>query len=212
MALTKYKRCNGEGHQSSDAICPARITDEMAEMTELFHGQDSVLSNLHHCEDGYEIKDYGTSFPTSEHHYQFKKLKAHDKGEEAWLLLSKELGFQAMKAAQQILPEPDVSETWKQSAWDEILETCYLKFTSCTHAHEYLLQSRITLAEATRDNFWGTGLNLQQSSECLPDFWPGDNIMGKILMEIRAELKASEEKKQKASSPLECEQAKMVKS
>ncbi len=87
-----------------------------------------------------------------------------------------------------MLPEPDVSETWKQLAWDEMLETCHLKFTSCTHACEYLLQSRITLAEATRDNFWGTGLNLQQSSECLPDFWPGDNVIGKILMEIRVEL------------------------
>ena len=171
------------------------MTDEMAEMTELFRGQDSVLSNLHCCEDSCEIKDYSTSFPTSEHHYQFKKLKAHDKGGEAWLLLSEESGFQVMKAAQQTLPEPDVSKTWKQSAQDEMLETCCLKFTSCTHACEYLLQSRITLAEATRDNFWGTGLNLQQSSECLPDFWPGDNVMCKILMEIRAELQASEEKK-----------------
>ncbi len=44
------------------------------------------------------------------------------------------------------------------------------------------------MAEATRDNFWGTGLNLQQSGECLLDFWPGDNVMGKILMEIRAKL------------------------
>ena len=76
------------------------MTEEMAEMTELFHGQDSVLSNLHCCEDGCEIKDYSTSFPTSEHHYQFKKLKAHDKGEEAWLLLSEDSGFQAMKSAQ----------------------------------------------------------------------------------------------------------------
>ncbi len=76
------------------------MMDEMAETTELFCGQDSVLSNLHCCEDGCEIKDYSTSFPTSEHHYQFKKLKAHDKGGEAWLLLSEESGFQVMKAAQ----------------------------------------------------------------------------------------------------------------
>ena len=76
------------------------MTKEMADIIETFKGEKSPLSNLYCCEEGYEIQDRGTSFSLSEHYYQFKMLKAHDKGEEAYLLLVEETGFQAMKKAQ----------------------------------------------------------------------------------------------------------------
>ncbi len=97
LALTKCKRCGGDGHGPSNLKCPARMTEEMADMIETFHGQDSPLFNLHSCPEGCEIKDQGTSFLTSEHHYQFKKLKVYDKGGEAYLILAEESGFKAMK-------------------------------------------------------------------------------------------------------------------
>ncbi len=147
----------------------------------------------------------------SEHHYQFKKLKAHNKGEEAYLLVAEETGFKAMKRAQSMLPDAEVSDEWKSSVKDEMLETCCLKFSSYEHVRECLLESRITLAEAMKDPFWGTGLTVQQTHECLPDFWPGQNTMGYILMDVRSELQAAEDKKQKASSLLESDQVKVVK-
>ena len=100
-----------------------------------------------------------------------------------------------MKKAQQVLPESEVSDEWKASAQEEMLETYCLKFTSCPHACESLLETRITLAEATRDPFWGTGLTVQQTHECLPDFWPGKNMMGEVLMEICSKLSLIEERK-----------------
>ena len=157
---------------------------------------------MHEC----EIKDFGTSFSTSEHHYQFKKLKAHDKGAEAYELLIEEDSFKAMKKAKECLLEAEVSESWKQSAVDEMKATCRLKYQSCEHACNALLNSWITLAEATGDPFWGTGLNVAQTLECIPDYWPGLNHMGKILMDILAELQQTivqDDKKRKAMSPLE---------
>ncbi len=96
--------------------------------------------------------------------------------------------FRAMKKAKECLPESEVSESWKQSAVDKMKATCKLKYQSCVHAHTALLNSWITLAEATGDPFWGTGLNVAQTLECIPDYWPGSNHMGKILVDIWAEL------------------------
>ena len=80
------------------------------------------------------IADKGTTFPTSEHHYQFKKLKCHDMGEEAYLLLAdQKTGFDAMKKAKALLPDEKVSQEWKDKAYEEMSDSCCQKFTSCEH-------------------------------------------------------------------------------
>ncbi len=35
---------------------------------------------------------------------------------------------------------------------------------------------------------WGSGLDSCMTAECLPDYWPGENKMGKMLKEIRSVL------------------------
>ena len=71
------------------------------------------------------------------------------------------------------------------------------------------MHTKLTIAEATRDLYWGTGLSINQTKECLADFWPGENVMGNIglLMELCQEVQdmtISEEEdwKHKAESPL----------
>ncbi len=59
-----------------------------------------------------------------------------------------------------------------------------LKFCSCEHAMEALLGGGLIIVEATGDKFWGSGLTLEQTRQCLPEFWPGENRMGKILIEL----------------------------
>ncbi len=109
--------------------------------------------------------------------------------------------FKAMKKAKSLIPDSDVSDKWKQVACKEMMSSNRLKYTSYQHAKELLLHSKITIAEATGDLFWDTGLGVQQSLDCLPDFWPGENHMDQILMELRAEFQAelqSDERKCKA--------------
>ena len=109
------------------------------------------------------------------------------------------------------MPDDQVSESWKAQAVAEMRETNKLKYQACPHAHDSFLCLRITIAEATGDPFWGTGLNVAQTLECISDYWPGANHMGKILMELHSELQqlnshenaTHEEKKCKAESPLE---------
>ncbi len=96
VSISHCKCCDNEGHCPSDPNCPARATEEVQDTVENFRGSKCVLSNLHVCLQGCEIEDLGTTFPSSEQHYQFKKLKAHDKGGEAYEILMEEDGFKAM--------------------------------------------------------------------------------------------------------------------
>ncbi len=172
---------------------------------EPFRGGKCELSNLHVCLQGYVIEDKGTTFPSSEHHYQFKKLKHHDKGDVAYKMLLQEDTFKAMKKAKEALPDSDLLESWQPK--EEMMDSCRLKYQSYPHVRDKLLHMKLTIAEATGDLYWGTGLGVNQTKECLVDFWPGENVMGNILMTLHHELQdmtisEDEECRHKAESPL----------
>ena len=204
-AVSTCKCCGNVGHRPGDDRCPAKAPEAFMDMV-VFHGGKNPLSNLHVCPHSCEIKDLGTSFPSSEHHYQFKKLMHHDLGEDAYMLLSDSDAFQIMQKAKQLVPDDKVLDSWKESAIEEMTESNHLKYESCGHVKDFLLDTALTITEATGDPFWGTGLNLQQMKECLSDYWPGENHMGKILMvlrdDIQKQIMESDSSKCKAASPL----------
>ena len=150
----------------------------------------------------------------SEHYYQFHKLKAHDKIEDAFALLDEPEPFKVMRKAQDLLPEDQVSDDWKASAVDEMRVANSLKFCAYDHTRKALIEANLMIAEATSNLFWGTGLSLEWTRQCLPEFWPGQNRMGEILMDLRKgllhkdHLTGEEHGKWKASSLLTQESAK----
>ncbi len=124
--------------------------------------------------------------------------------------------FKAMKLAKHYLLDDKVSDDWKAIAKTKMYCSNTLKYAACEHAHQKLLSSHMTVAEATGDPYWGTRLNVAQTLDCLPKYWPGKNIMGEILMELCACIQAEQDvvdepngsdasvdnKKWKAVSPL----------
>ncbi len=160
----------------------------MVDEIEAFHGSGNPLSNLHTCPNGCEIQEASTIFPSSEYHFQFKKLKHHNLGKQADLLLLESDTFKVIKKVKEILLETEVLDTWKDKAYEEMLETNHLKYTTCEHIREVLLDTAQTIVEATGDPYWGSRLNVQQTKECLVDYWPRENNMGKILISLRDEF------------------------
>jgi predicted NAD-dependent protein-ADP-ribosyltransferase YbiA (DUF1768 family) len=47
------------------------------------------------------------------------------------------------------------------------------------------------LAEATTDTYWGTGMSLNNMNILNKSMWSGKNVMGSVLMVVRAELVAN---------------------
>ena len=103
----------------------------------------------------------------------------------------KHSSFDAMKLAHCVLPEDDVQPSWKSIALDKMLNTNRLKYQNCLHTKEMLMNTKVVLAEAMSNIFWGTGLPPEQTKHTLSDYWPGLNNMGKILVRLREDLSSS---------------------
>jgi len=68
---------------------------------------------------------------------------------------------------------------------------CYLKFSQNHNIGQALLDTGDTeLVEAApNDNVWGIGMSENQAQNVDPSFWPGTNLLGKVLMRVRNHLK-----------------------
>ncbi len=135
------------------------------------------MSNLHACPEGCVI--------LAEHHYQFNRLQFHGMNDESYQVLDSDTGFDAMKLAQDVLPDQQTQLEWKSIAIDEILKMNKLKYEHCLHARD-------TLARMTTNTFWGTGLIPDHTRYTLSNYWPGQNHMGKILVQICWEIADTE--------------------
>ncbi len=160
---------------------------------------------MHLCPEGCVLYDGQYDFPSSEHHYQFSQLHFHGKVDESYRVLEETSGFHTMKLAHQVLPEHETKPEWKEHAVAEMLKSNELKYQSCPHARQSLIESKLIVAEAMIDHFWGSGFPLDMTRTTLSDYWPGKNNLGKILVRIREELRSDTPvcDKWKAESPLE---------
>ena len=48
------------------------------------------------------------------------------------------------------------------------------------------------LAEATIDTFWASGLGPKMTERISPEYWPGNNTLGKLLMALNSSILESE--------------------
>lgn len=81
-------------------------------------------------------------------------------------------------------------------AYEVVLKASYLKFTVSEKAvplRASLLQTGDSeLVEASADKIWGCGLALKAAQTFKGKKWPGQNLLGKALMEIRERLREEE--------------------
>jgi ribA/ribD-fused uncharacterized protein len=105
---------------------------------------------------------------------------------------------------QRILSEPSAAKQkrlgkcikgFNQMAWNDVsqnvmYEALMAKFTQNVHLKTALIASYPKrMAEASPyDRHWGIGIGIHHPSISQPSKWPGKNILGKILMNVRAVL------------------------
>ena len=86
---------------------------------------------------------------------------------------------------------PFDGELW-DSARYEILKTALrAKFTQNPQLKKALLETGDAIIAKTghHDSIWGIPLSPEEAADLSPDQWPGQNLLGKALMDIREELK-----------------------
>lgn len=149
-----------------------------------FYEQDFyVLSNF----SSFVIEWDGIIFATSEHVYHWLKFATSQDG---WTcaplvyssaIMNARSAHDAFKIAQKY-------KEWRRPDWDDVkVDFMRQILRAKVEQHEYVRRKLLATGErelvenSWRDDFWGWGPNRD-----------GENMLGKLWMEIRAELRAAE--------------------
>ncbi len=83
-------------------------------------------------------------------------------------------------------------KTCKKHRYDIVYRNNHAKFTQNPHLLEALLATDGTLVEASpSDSIWGIGLHKDAAKRVPAKHWPGLNLLGQILTNLRDELRNS---------------------
>jgi ribA/ribD-fused uncharacterized protein len=130
-------------------------------------------------------------FINSEQYFMWRKLKEFDPDNDQ---LEKELlkstNSAEMKAiGQQVKNYKD--KVWATIRYDVMKTGLLQKFIQNPHLLTKLLNTKdaILVEASPRDKIWGIGLNAEHAMSVGKENWPGENLLGKCLMEVREMLK-----------------------
>jgi len=140
-----------------------------------FEGEHRFLSNFHECEILYD----GLMFHSVEAAFQAMKCQSH----EERIPLEDMTATQARQAGRRVRLRPD----WEECKRELMFALVMQKFSANPVLREKLLATGdVELLEGNHwhDNYWGNC----ECSGCRNK--PGQNHLGKILMEVRRELRA----------------------
>ncbi len=175
------KSCKETGHKTGSINCPALDTSDTILA---FKSYENVLSNFYRC----DIDWSGETFDSVEHAYQWTKaieLEKHDLAVR--IKNAKHAG--AAKAISRKGISREEAESWEGHSEKIMRELLKAKAKSCPQFKDTLMQSGTKiLAEATGNTLWATGLDVRTTSMTKPDFWPGANLLGMMLMDLRDSL------------------------
>jgi ribA/ribD-fused uncharacterized protein len=138
-------------------------------------GKYGFLSNLYK----HEILFEGITFPTSEHAYQYGKFKDHITRD--WAMKSPKPHLLSILAHG--LFYWDINPNWSKIKVDRMYEILKVKFSNPELKLKLLNTGNSIIIENSKsDSFWGIGKKEK-----------GKNILGKLLMKIRSEIKKKED-------------------
>ena len=131
----------------------------------------------------------GVTYPTVEHYFQWMKAKTFGDVEM-------ETKIMKTKSAKSVKTYGKKVKDFKDEEWagkkDEIMKTAVrAKFIQHPDLRTKLLDTndRIIGEADPRDKYWGIGTSAGTSKAMKPEQWPGKNVLGKILMEVRSSLR-----------------------
>jgi len=168
-----------------------KVVAESKEDPVLFFGADEgkgewrVLSNMY--EAPFQVDS--VTYPTVEHYFQWSKAKQFGDGAIADKIL-KTPSPKAVKALGRKVKD-FVKEEWDKTK-DGVMRTAVkAKFIQHPDLKTKLMETGVRpIGEASaRDKYWGIGTSADTSKAKDPTKWPGKNVLGRMLADLRTELK-----------------------
>jgi ribA/ribD-fused uncharacterized protein len=174
-------------------VLKVKLPVEEGEAPVFFFAGNPALNEFKEFSSMHEapIQIDGTTFPTVEHYYQWSKAKQFGDAEIQTKIMK-------TASAKSVKSYGKKVKNFNEEAWnerkDQVMRVA-VKAKFMQHP-ELLKKLRDTgtrpIAEADpRGKYWGIGTSADTSKAKDPERWPGKNVLGKILMELRTELKES---------------------
>ena len=175
------RSCNTVGHKSGDEICPAKT----APGTVLaFSGYLHPLSNHFMT----PITAFGETVPFKSVEHAFFWRMTCDLGMHDLAARIRDADHAGIVKRLSKEVEESVRFEWESEHEGIMRELLVEKAKSCTPFRNCLLMNQDkVLAECTQNMRWGTGLSKWVTENTKGNFWPGDNLLGKMLMDIAEE-------------------------
>ena len=87
---------------------------------------------------------------------------------------------------------------WEQNRERFMEEGNRAKFSQNPALRQKLIAtgSEILALASPSDSVWGIGMRASAAEKCTPEEWPGQNLLGKILMQLREEFRGEEAERQ----------------
>ncbi|MDX8350157.1 NADAR family protein [Cognatiyoonia sp. IB215446] len=85
-----------------------------------------------------------------------------------------------------------VESTWDLHKVDIVKRANHAKFSQNKGLRRKLFQTgnKVLVEASPMDTIWGIGLDEVKAREIAPEYWPGQNLLGNVLMEVRQELRS----------------------
>ena len=144
-------------------------------------GETDRLSMFYKC----DLQMYGRNFTSGEAAYQYMIASRAGQTELVEEIARSPDGREAKRLSKFICSRD--SEEQKQNIMKEVLVQ---KAKQCSEFKTELLNTEnMLLAHSVKgDRVWGTGLSTGGTIRCHRNYWPGKNVYGCLLMELRDEL------------------------
>lgn len=176
---------NGKMYTSADLDgLPDDLLNGAAQIKEVqgglaYRGEEAFLSNFHHA--AFVLDDH--KFVNVEQYYQYKKCLTLGQINMAAKILRTSKPLQAKSLGDKY--EDTESDDWMETRSQCMLNGTVAKFTQNPDLASKLIDTgEKGLYEATTDKYFGTGIGLG-SKLWLTGRWTGENIAGKICMNVR---------------------------
>ena len=144
-----------------------------------------VLSNFEKC----YIKYKGHLFATTEQAFMWEKAIFFNDHESASKILKEENPAKAKKLGREVKNFDD--SKWSKVCYEIMYKINYEKYFQNTRLKNILLNTgdKMIIEANPKDTRWGIGLSAEDDRVLDESQWQGENLLGKVLMELRKDLK-----------------------
>ena len=164
----------------------------------LFFGKDQVLSNFYDA----PFRIDGVRYFCSEQFYMSEKAIYFGDGETRDKIMRAVSAPKVKRLGKRV--EGFDEDRWGEVKLDVMRKALHAKFTQNAGMRLFLKMTfpRILAEASPVDTFWGIGLSKHDPRARVVGYWQGQNWMGRLLAELRAELIREDRREEAPACPI----------